>query len=248
MNYLRLNNNVKIVLLSINWERAGQPSERFDNAYQNAEMSQEDSNLSKILQKLEIEGEKKKTQSTMFHSDINPFKRRRSKSLSSISLFGPLCNCNKKSVLPVKQDVVFKKNNKKIIREPVLKLIAKCHHKVNCNTNINRNNKKVVFGESSSKVKCQDFRSIIDACQQLSLANVNDGVQDYSLKAFHSVRSNQNVHTKKSENQPVTTCSHQARMSVAPSCDVTIDELASYFETFVHIPKKMSSMAEMMYT
>lgn len=29
--------------------------------------------------------------------------------------------------------------------------------------------------------------------------------------------------------------------------DVTIDELASYFETFVHIPKKMSSMAEMMY-
>lgn len=29
--------------------------------------------------------------------------------------------------------------------------------------------------------------------------------------------------------------------------DVTIDELASYFDTFVHIPKKMSTMAEMMY-
>lgn len=39
-------------------------------------------------------------------------------------------------------------------------------------------------------------------------------------------------------------CSQQARLN----CDVTIDELASYFETFVHIPKKMSSMAEMMYT
>ncbi|XP_043591708.1 homeobox protein 14 isoform X1 [Bombus pyrosoma] len=42
------------------------------------------------------------------------------------------------------------------------------------------------------------------------------------------------------------TCSVQARIS-PPSCDVTIDELASYFEEFVHIPKKMSHMAEMMY-
>lgn len=40
-------------------------------------------------------------------------------------------------------------------------------------------------------------------------------------------------------------CSQQA-LSEA-NCDVTIDELASYFETFVHIPKKMSVMAEMMY-
>lgn len=43
-----------------------------------------------------------------------------------------------------------------------------------------------------------------------------------------------------------TTCSQQA--ALLTNCDVTIDELASYFETFVHIPKKMSSMAEMMYT
>ncbi|XP_051164428.1 uncharacterized protein LOC127283519 [Leptopilina boulardi] len=42
------------------------------------------------------------------------------------------------------------------------------------------------------------------------------------------------------------TCSVQARIS-PPPCDVTIDELASYFEEFVHIPKKMSHMAEMMY-
>lgn len=41
-----------------------------------------------------------------------------------------------------------------------------------------------------------------------------------------------------------TSCSQQARLN----CDVTIDELASYFETFVHIPKKMSTMAETMYT
>jgi hypothetical protein len=38
------------------------------------------------------------------------------------------------------------------------------------------------------------------------------------------------------------TCSEQARMD-----DMSVDELASYFETYVHIPKKMSAMAEMMY-
>lgn len=52
-------------------------------------------------------------------------------------------------------------------------------------------------------------------------------------------------------------CSQQARLnlngiavdavSTPSTCDITIDELACYFETFVHIPKKMSSMAEMMY-
>ncbi|XP_053684938.1 uncharacterized protein LOC128734667 [Sabethes cyaneus] len=42
-------------------------------------------------------------------------------------------------------------------------------------------------------------------------------------------------------------CSTQARLNSAMPCDITIDEMASYFETLVHIPKKMSSMAEMMY-
>lgn len=42
-------------------------------------------------------------------------------------------------------------------------------------------------------------------------------------------------------------CSTQARLNNVMPCDITIDEMASYFETLVHIPKKMSSMAEMMY-
>lgn len=45
-------------------------------------------------------------------------------------------------------------------------------------------------------------------------------------------------------------CSQEAGSSGASprnSDDVTIVELASYFDTMVHIPKKMSSMAEMMY-
>ncbi|KAK5642102.1 hypothetical protein RI129_008269 [Pyrocoelia pectoralis] len=208
-------------------------------------MSQEDINLSVTLQKLQIEGEGKKTM-TQPDTNSNPFfKRRRSKSLSSMSLFGPICNCSKKSPLPLKQDVSFKKSHKKIVRDPVLKLITKCYHNKS-GTNVDD---KKVFGQSSNS-NGQDFRAIIDACQQLSLANVNDGVQNYTLKSFHEPRpdQNQNKSPPKSESSVSTTCSHQARMTVTPSCDVTIDELASYFETFVHIPKKMSSMAEMMYT
>lgn len=49
-----------------------------------------------------------------------------------------------------------------------------------------------------------------------------------------------------------TTCSQQARMVGTSHVgsgndDVTIDELASYFDLFVHIPRKMSHMAENMY-
>ncbi|KAH6948048.1 hypothetical protein HPB50_022733 [Hyalomma asiaticum] len=35
---------------------------------------------------------------------------------------------------------------------------------------------------------------------------------------------------------------------VPPYDDTTVNELAAYFENFVHIPRKMSAMAEMMYT
>lgn len=38
-------------------------------------------------------------------------------------------------------------------------------------------------------------------------------------------------------------CSTQARSS-----DVTVGELAAYFDEYMHLPKKMSHMAEMMYT
>ncbi|TMW43597.1 hypothetical protein DOY81_011323 [Sarcophaga bullata] len=72
----------------------------------------------------------------------------------------------------------------------------------------------------------------------------------------NSINSTSNLQQRNSNNvspehaRCSTTCSQQAGNSVsaATACDdVTIDELASYFDTFVHIPKKMSSMAEMMY-
>lgn len=62
--------------------------------------------------------------------------------------------------------------------------------------------------------------------------------------------------TRLPSNQPIgsqsTTCSQQARMVgtshvSSGTDDVTIDELASYFDLFVHIPRKMSHMAENMY-
>ena len=44
-----------------------------------------------------------------------------------------------------------------------------------------------------------------------------------------------------------SSCSQQALNPYSHSDD-TIEELAAYFECYVHIPKKMSQMAEMMYT
>lgn len=49
--------------------------------------------------------------------------------------------------------------------------------------------------------------------------------------------------TTKVQTTPDLTCSQQARMD-----DTTVDELASYFDNLVYIPRKMSVMAEMMYT
>lgn len=216
-------------------------------------MSKEDSNLLACLEKLELEAGSscKKIKSTI---DLpNPFmKRKRSKSLSSVNLFGSSCNCEKKTSLKVKRTVSFKRTaaNKKLLREPILKLLDDC---ARCNSLKNDVGKKDIskyklFGQCCLYEE-QDFRSIVNACEQLSLANANDGVQDYSYPSFKCARTQKSDSSQKCDSSSVnTTCSHQARMNAPTTCDVTIDELASYFETFVHIPKKMSSMAEMMYT
>ncbi|XP_060081130.1 uncharacterized protein LOC132560483 [Ylistrum balloti] len=57
-------------------------------------------------------------------------------------------------------------------------------------------------------------------------------------------RSVESVVSKASQDQVLErSCSQEARLD-----DMTVNELAGYFEDFVYIPKKMSSMAEMMYT
>lgn len=52
------------------------------------------------------------------------------------------------------------------------------------------------------------------------------------------------------QNSPVlqSSCSQQALHPCPHEDDTTIEELAAYFECIVYIPRKMSQMAEMMYT
>lgn len=223
------------------------------------EVANEESSLSLGLEKLELDiSNSKKLFRNGNELQTNPFiHRKRSKSLTNIN-FGPSCNCNLKAAFNVKRTTSFKRLslNKTILREPVLKYVKRCrkhHHSGLVLNSVKLNSGKVkLFGQCATH-KEQDFRSIINGCEQLSLANANDGVQDYSLPCFRKARIFQAPVSSSSRSESAnnvnisTTCSHQARMSVAPPCDITIDELASYFETFVHIPKKMSSMAEMMY-
>ena len=91
-----------------------------------------------------------------------------------------------------------------------------------------------------------------------SLVSAEDGeiIKAFDTLSFRQLRSPTqpaemaDCAPSKRESSSSNSCSVQARMesTVAPDCDDTsIDELASYFDLFVHIPKKMSSMAEMMY-
>ncbi|KAJ8981069.1 hypothetical protein NQ317_007205 [Molorchus minor] len=212
-----------------------------------AEMSQEDANLSNFLQKLELDCSLKKKPPE--DCQINPFmKRKRSKSLSSIN-FGSSCDCIKKNQ-NIKHTISFKRPNRKILRDPVLRFVRCTHNSDTKAHNIKlhkmHNRKDKLFGQCS-KVADQDFKSIIDACEELKLDNSDNLNNNYVTPSFLSARTQFNVQRSESANSNIGSCSHQARMNVNPPCDVTIDELASYFETFVHIPKKMSSMAEMMY-
>ncbi|KAJ8924870.1 hypothetical protein NQ315_001025 [Exocentrus adspersus] len=209
-----------------------------------AEISQEDINLSSYLQKLELDASSNKKPKQ--EPETNPFmRRRRSKSLSSIN-FGSSCDCIKKN-LNIRHTTSFKRPVKKILREPILKFV-RCKHSSG-ETKTHKSHKRIekLFGQSASH-KDQDFKSIIDACEQLTLDSSAATLHNYSAPSFMRARSQSYVHRPDNTGSNMGSCSHQARMNaVNPPCDVTIDELASYFETFVHIPKKMSSMAEMMY-
>lgn len=92
-----------------------------------------------------------------------------------------------------------------------------------------------------------DLRSLVNDCCNMSL--MGHETNDKQVTTNSEDDQNRCNTTTISNNQSVSSsssCSQQARMP-SNNCDVTMDELASYFETFVHIPKKMSSMAEMMY-
>lgn len=114
-----------------------------------------------------------------------------------------------------------------------------------------------------------DFRSIAEQCSKISASStspISSGTNDktptdFSNQCFKHFRSKQFGRIQQSEasssnnNESTVTnnshgggssCSQQARIQHTSGCDVTINEIASYFE-LLYIPKKMSSMAESMY-
>ncbi|XP_078040279.1 uncharacterized protein LOC144471767 isoform X1 [Augochlora pura] len=174
---------------------------------------------------------------------------------------------------PSKNERVLDKNKNSIIKDAVLKLndtgttclsdsLTSALFKNICKCRAAWKNKRV-FGQWSV---ARDFKTL-NISQENRQAKDDTSIQDnFQASSFERARSNtmpslksepgpsrasttaQPESTSSTTGQPSSsnTCSVQARMS-PPSCDVTIDELASYFEEFVHIPKKMSHMAEMMY-
>lgn len=104
---------------------------------------------------------------------------------------------------------------------------------------------------SQSSSTCSSSSDIPNSTGSSFTKNFNN---NSLLKSKNQKEFNKNLEdTTKSLNQQPdssiarsSSCSQQARI-VNVGCDITIDELAGYFETFVHIPKKMSSMAAEMY-
>lgn len=134
-----------------------------------------------------------------------------------------------------------------------------------------RINSEERIASSRRKSGISDFCELIAECQSLLETNPIKYNKNRSQKIRHKEKisetncdeSNKEVSKHNNISKASTSCSQQARISAtsvangnnsssmvstsSSPCDVTIDELACYFETFVHIPKKMSSMAEMMY-
>ncbi|XP_013172503.1 PREDICTED: uncharacterized protein LOC106121390 [Papilio xuthus] len=139
---------------------------------------------------------------------------------------------------------ISKKRNNKILREPVLKLTKHFEKNELRNPELLNHCKLTVHKLNTVNVS---LKALVDNCNQLSLCSDNNVKTEPYDKAKwwkNDVSSDKASKETSPELSQAGTCSQQA---LNPPCDVTIDELASYFETLVHIPKKMSSMAEMMY-
>ncbi|CAH2244386.1 uncharacterized protein LOC120630477 [Pararge aegeria] len=153
------------------------------------------------------------------------------------------CSC---MVQKKKNVSIYKKKHSKLLRDPVLRLS-------HSNSSLRHECQHLFSKEITPAYASQKFQpdtclhTLVDNCNQLSisteknqtsLANKSNSVKWWKCE-IPSERRSRDVPSERS-----ASCSQQA---LNPPCDITIDELASYFETLVHIPKKMSSMAEMMY-
>ncbi|XP_045517184.1 uncharacterized protein LOC123709715 [Pieris brassicae] len=177
--------------------------------------------------------------------DDNPFVTQFQKKNSPAKSHQNKCICHTVK----KKYAIGKRKHCKILREPVLKL-SQCHptHRNELQKSLHNNVSKCPLSSPSGNI-C--LHVLVDTCNQLRISSENSKSSRKSTD-LNKNKCWQTNHTSNKkqirdtvlETNSSTSCSQQA---LNPPCDVTIDELASYFETLVHIPKKMSSMAEMMY-
>nr|XP_021181503.1 oxidative stress-responsive serine-rich protein 1 [Helicoverpa armigera]XP_021181504.1 oxidative stress-responsive serine-rich protein 1 [Helicoverpa armigera] len=155
------------------------------------------------------------------------------------------CSC---STQMKQKPAIYKKKHRKIIKEPILNILKKIGNvkleTEDCQESISKNMSDIERCDSLS------LCTLVDNCNQLTISS-NANLQNFVTSCEsnqtrwwkNDASTSQEQRGSKQQSRSGS-CSQQA---LNPPCDVTIDELASYFETLVHIPKKMSSMAEMMY-
>lgn len=171
----------------------------------------------------------------------------------------------------VKKCTQFKprKRHEFILKQPMLKTFARCLHQcqkemknVMSENESNSIEKHTSLTEPSyDGTECNwslrsdfdvDFKSL-NLLENEPSTSSSDLHKSYSFRYVQSERkllsrSQQTpLCTNDRTNQQNVSCSQQAMWNPSTNGDLTTDELACYFETIVHIPKKMSTMAEMMY-
>uniref|UniRef100_A0A1L8DAG6 Oxidative stress-responsive serine-rich protein 1 n=1 Tax=Nyssomyia neivai TaxID=330878 RepID=A0A1L8DAG6_9DIPT len=237
----------------------------------------EDQNLPDSLKKLEIanlnSGRRVSENPFFVHPDTGASEG----TTLSDQLFGSRCNrcttecaSSSRHKNEIEHTIIHKKpfkryTRKQILREPILKKISRCIHERNMPTKSLKNTPDTDVDAQKAEDKCFDLSRLLP--DSMFLAQEKEPTMKLDLRQ-HKRRASSESPSEDDDRQQDTSelttqssscvlrlppnrssCSQQARIHVVTAtCDVTIDELASYFETFVHIPKKMSSMAEMMYT
>ncbi|KAH8408163.1 hypothetical protein KR222_004385 [Zaprionus bogoriensis] len=157
-----------------------------------------------------------------------------------------------------------------LLREPRLRLeadiICNCNLGEKCVPNLQKSQSNIDL-ESSLDSSCSSFRDLVDELNVVldesksknTLQPPGNHFAKWQKQSTGSASKREQIEDDlgpSARDRPAIapsaklSCSQEASNSASTSrnCDdVTIVELASYFDTMVHIPKKMSSMAEMMY-
>ncbi|KAH8377358.1 hypothetical protein KR093_005011 [Drosophila rubida] len=174
-----------------------------------------------------------------------------------------------------KNSVALAKKN--LLREPILHttkcsfsgmIPLHLDEKSRSNFHKSRNHHNNISIKSSINDACS-FRDLIGECNILldeskskkAISNTTNWPLSKNFTIWQQQSTANDVQKRERERSTIGTISNSARLSCSQEAsnnvvsttsgrncdDVTIGELASYFDTMVHIPKKMSSMAEMMY-